>query len=300
MYIRDFKGILEDIRYIVSAPVVNLMLLFGFLLLVISFLKFDGITAFSFVRNPNWVMLIIGIVLLIGGPVIFVITREDRRINKRATIQKGISFSFNGVSVNLKVGKIQEIPQLSKNSAVVLPANTAFIDDCITDEKSALGAFFLKFYPDRIPDVSKVMEEQLQQQGYQKDNSGFYPLGATIILPPAFDTPAKCIITASTIRKEQVGIRAEPSGICECIKQMFMITSDKKIEKLYMPILGSGHGGLEINDALRFLVLAIKYYSQFFHHIRSVEVVVTETDAPRLKDVYRLQYMMLLEARKKQ
>ncbi len=299
MFIKDAKDIVKNISDIVTAPAVNIMLLLGFLLVALSFCRVNNVEGFSFTSSPIWVLIIFGCLLLLGSPIMFIFTREDRRINKKVTIQKGVSFSLNQLSVNLMVGKIQEISPLAKGSAVVLPANSSFIDDCITDEKSALGAFFLKFHPDKIPRAANDIEEQLRKQGCQKEDNGLYPLGTTIILPQEYDTPAKCILTASTIREAKTGIRAEPSSICESIKQVFMITSDKKIEKLYIPILGSGHGGLEINNALLFLVLAMNYYSKSFHHLRAVDVIVTEADASKLKDVYRLQYISFLETRQK-
>lgn len=298
--LENFKGWLEDVRSIVNAPVVNIMLLFGFLLVVLSFLRLDGLETLSLTGTPNLIMLVIGIILLFGGPVLFVFTRENRRINKKVTIKKGLSFLFDKLSVHLRAGKIQEVPELNKDSAVVLPANTTFIDDCITDPKSALGAFFLKFYPDKIPEIaSQTIEKELEKQGYQKDEDNSYPPGTTIVLPPEYHMPAKCIITASTIRKERVGIWAFPSTICECVRQIFETTADKKIEKLHMPVLGSGHGGLDINDALLFLLLALKYYSKRYHHIKLVNIIVAPTDVSKLKDIYRLQYLSFLEVREK-
>lgn len=252
----------------------------------------------------SWVRTIVGgaIATIIAGLVLYYFRRfeEYRRINKKATVKKGISLKFNNTTVNLKEGEIQNVEITNKNSAVVLPANTTFIDDCITDPKSTLGAFFLKFYPDKIPTrVSEDIEKELRKQHYKKDKNGSYPPGTTIILPKEYDTPAKCIITASTIRKEKVGIVAYPSTICECIRQIFEITADKKIERIYMPVIGSGHGGLDINDALLFILLSIKYYSKRYHHIKTVDILITPEDVPRLKDVYRLQYLSLLEVKEK-
>jgi len=90
--LKDFKGYLEDVRYIVNAPVLNIMLLIGFLCVVLSFLRLDGLKTISLTRTPNWIMLIIGIILLFGALIIFVFTREDRRINKKVTIEKGDFF----------------------------------------------------------------------------------------------------------------------------------------------------------------------------------------------------------------
>jgi hypothetical protein len=289
MFTTDIKEILGHIKGIAYAPVVNVLLLFGFLLVIFSFLSFDGIENVSFTGQPKLVMLILGIVLLIGSSLMYVFTRSSsERTGKKLTIKEGMSFSFNQFTINLKVGRIQEISGVNKNSAVILPANTTFVDDCITDEKSALGAFFLKFYPEKISKISEDIERQLQQQRYQKDEDNSYPPGATIILPEEYNTPAKSVMTASTIRKEKVGIWSSPSTICECIRQIFEITADKKIEKLYTPVLGSGHGGLDINDALHFLILSLKYYAKLYHHIKTIEIVVVESDIRKVKDIDKL------------
>jgi O-acetyl-ADP-ribose deacetylase (regulator of RNase III) len=253
--------------------------------------------------NP-WIITIIGgaIATIIAGLALYYFRRfeEYRRINKKATVQKGIVLKFNNLSIDIKEGEIQNIGTVNRNSAVILPANTTFIDDCITDAKSALGAFFLKHYSDKIPQkVSEDIEKALENFGYKKDEDGSYPPGTTIILPKEYNTPAKCIIAASTIRKEKVGIMAYPSTICECIRQIFEITADKKVERIYMPVIGSGHGGLDMNDALLFILLNLKYYSKRYHHIKSVEILVTPEDALKLKDAYRLQYLSLLEAKEK-
>jgi len=79
-----------------------------------------------------------------------------------------------------------------------------------------------------------------------------------------------------------------PNTICECIRQVFEITADKKIERLYMPVLGSGHGGLDINDAMLFFILSLKYYSKTFHHIKTVDIMVMGSDVKKLKDINRL------------
>ncbi|OYD17267.1 hypothetical protein CH330_00575 [candidate division WOR-3 bacterium JGI_Cruoil_03_51_56] len=292
---KDIEKITENLRRILNAPTVNMLVFFGILLIVFSFFTFDGLKNFTLTSSPRFPMFIIGCILTLGGVTIFILTREERRINKKARIEDGIPIKSGRILVKLKIGKIQEILGLDETTAVALPANTTFIDDCITDANSALGAFFLKHYPNKISKVTQDIERQLERLGHQKNENGLYSPGTTIILPPEYDIPAKAIITASTIRKEISGIRAEPSTVCECIRQIFMITADKKISKLYIPILGSGHGGLDINEALLFLVVAIKHYSKYYHHLKSIDIIVNENDVPKLKDIYRLQYLMLLE-----
>jgi len=292
--IKDFKEMTENIRYIFNAPIVNILVIFGLLLIVLSFFSFDGIKNITLTASPKWIMLIIGCVLALSGLATFILAREERRINKKAKIKEGLTIKLGRTSVNLRVGKIQEISGMDKTGAVALPANTTFIDDCITDKNSALGAFMLDRYPDKISEITKVIGKTLETSGASKNSDNTYPPGTTIILPPPYDTPVNTLITAATIRKEIAGIKAEPSTICECIQHIFMITSDKKISKIRMPVLGSGHGGLEINAALLFLMLSIRHYASHYHHVKSIDIIVTENDAKRLKDIYRLQYLTLL------
>jgi O-acetyl-ADP-ribose deacetylase (regulator of RNase III) len=197
-------------------------------------------------------------------------------------------------TVNLKIGKIQDRSGLDKQTAVILPVNTSFIDDCIRDENSTTGAYILEFYSDKVSELPQIMIEQLKKYGYKQKENGTYEPGTTILLPSPYDIPAKVLMTASTLRKEKVGIKAEPSTICECIRKIFEFTSDKKISKFRMPVLGSGHGGLDINEALLFLVHAVKYYSErVYHHVKQIDIVIRDEDTTRLKDVY-MQHLMLL------
>jgi len=287
----DFTRVLEFLRDIVNAPTYNIVILFGSLFILLSFCCFDGITNFSLMTSPNWIMLIIGLTLTLGGLVSYVglnmATGGRSRRFKMAKIKEGLKLKLGRTIVNLKIGKIQDKMGLDSDTAVVLPVNNTFIDDCIRDRNSATGAYILEFYPDRVSELPRIMGEQLEKLGYKKAENGTYAPGTTILLPPPYDSPAKILMTASATRKEKVGIRTEPSFICECIRKIFEFTSDKKISKLRTPILGSGHGGLDINEALLLLILTIKHYStHIYHHIKQVDIIIRSEDAAKLKEVY--------------
>jgi hypothetical protein len=273
----------------------KLLVVVGLVLIVLSFLAFDGVRNVTLAESPKWTMFITGSILTLLGLVAYILSKERISINRKARIESGLTMKFNRTSVNLGIGKIQEISRGDDTVAVVLPANTTFMDDCIKDKNSALGAYMLSQYPDKISEVTEAIGRTLEALGVSKNSDNSYPAGTTIILPPPYNTPVNILITAATIRKEGVGIWAEPSTICQCIQHIFMITSAKKISKLRMPVLGSGHGGLEINAALLFLMLSIKHYASRSHHVKSIDIVVTENDAKRLKDIYKLQYLAQLK-----
>ena len=138
------------------------------------------------------------------------------------------------------------------------------------------------------------MNEQLEKLGYRKTGNGTLTPGTTILLPSPYDTPAKVLMTASTFREEKVGIKAEPNIICDCVGKIFEFTADKKISKFRMPVLGSGHGGLDINEALALLMISIKYYSEnSFHHVKQTEIIIMENDISKLRECC-IQYFATL------
>jgi hypothetical protein len=63
-------------------------------------------------------------------------------------------------------------------------------------------------------------------------------------------------------------------AIALTIKNIFEITADKKIDLLILPVIGSGHGGLEIDFSLNFMLFNIKYYIQNYHHIKNIKIII--------------------------
>jgi hypothetical protein len=235
----------------------------------------------------GWVLALCG---FIYAGLNIVVGERGRRL-KMAKIKDGLKLKLAQTTVNLKTGKIQDASGLDRDTAVVLPVNTAFIDNCIRDKNSATGAYILEFYADKVSAIPEIMSKQLEKFGHRKNENGTYAPGTTILLPSPYDTPAKVLMTASTIKKEKIGIISSPTNICECIRNCFELTADKKISKFRMPILGSGHGGLDINDALLILMLTINYYSRIHHHIKQIDLVAVESDIEKLKEA-SIQYFM--------
>ena len=58
MFVKDAKDMIKNIRDIVTAPVVNIMLLCGFLSVVLSFCRVNNVEGFSFTSGPIWILFI--------------------------------------------------------------------------------------------------------------------------------------------------------------------------------------------------------------------------------------------------
>lgn len=197
--------------------------------------------------------------------------------------------------IRLVKGNIQETTGLGRECAIMLPANTTFMDDCITDKNSALGAYFLENYPGRNEEALSAMQKELEARGYSRNHEGDYPPGATIMMPAPFDSPVKLIISGTTVRHREEGINAEPSSIAEAIRKAFALTADMKVSRLRMPILGSGHGGMSLADAINLIVYTTKHYIGKHHHVKLVELVVREADASKLRLINAGRHVVVVE-----
>lgn len=177
----------------------------------------------------------------------------------------------------------------------MLCANTTFIDECVADKHSTFGAFNLAHCPDKIQELREYVKKQLELIKCQQDADGTYPLGTTINLSAFYQKiPAKVFLAASTSKKKAVGFKANPTSICECVRQIFEITADQRISSLRMPVLGSGHGTLPINSALLLQLSSIKHYFTLFSHIKFINIIVLEKDAGEIPDyIKNLQYTTL-------
>lgn len=66
------KDIFKYIRDVVTAPVINILLLFSFIAVILSFCRFNKAEGFSFAPTPIWLLLIIGVLLLGASLLIFI------------------------------------------------------------------------------------------------------------------------------------------------------------------------------------------------------------------------------------
>jgi len=181
-----------------------------------------------------------------------------------------------------------------RNSAIVLPANTTFVDDCAADRRTAMGAFFTERFPEEIGGLPALLKEILNYKGIRPVEDGQYEPATTVLLPDRFAKPERVVVTASTTRIAKAGITSTPYIICRCVEEILKITADERVDTLYMPILGSGHGGVERGMALMFLLLSILHFSKFHHYIHKVHIVVHPKDVDALNDSKEFRQILAL------
>ncbi|MCD4792924.1 MAG: macro domain-containing protein [Bacteroidales bacterium] len=249
----------DYISKLTELPVHVISILLGSVFVIGSLIKISG-KSVIFPTDVNILLLIIGVSLLIIGFVFYLGTFLFIRKKKNPRIK-------------IIKGNLTEFNEFSKNSAVVLPVNTSFIDDCVNDKKSALGSFLDKNHPNKLEEFVIDTKIELDNLNHKKDEKGNYKPGTTIILSSKYDCPAKCILTATTIKKEKTGFYSSPEIIMECIKEIFEETADKRIDTLFLPVIGSGHGGLEIKQAIDLLIIGFNFWLSKKHHIKNINII---------------------------
>lgn len=291
------KAALDTLRAVIAAPVLNLVAVVGLLLLVASFCDVQHDHALGFtLRNagPEPWRASVGL-LLVGVSLLLSRTPRSERVDRKVNLVSGMQLVFGRLEVRIKVGRIEDLAGVTSATAVVLPANTSFLDSCIEDPRSAFGAFVQEHYAQKVQALRAAIQHGLPPLPDGDNSPKNWPPGTTVLLPPPFDAPIRLLVTGATIAAPGSPIRAEPSTVSECVRQILEATCDKKISHLRMPVIGAGHGGLDLLDAALFIVIALRHYERRFHHVRLVEVLVREQDAPRLREAYRLRYLMRLQ-----
>lgn len=242
----------------------------------ISFATYEKVIRFP-TFCPNWIIFSVGGMLIIIGVVLYIVSGKSNKTLKYKTTIK-----FYSTILTIKIGNLQDEKDLENNCVFILPANTSFADDCVTDKNSALGAFFNKHHSDKIPQFNQKIKTILAEKKIQPTESVHYAPATVLMLPDEFSIKAKIILVASSKRNEGEGFYTDPAIISDSIQNIFKETSDKRISTFLFPIIGSGHAGLEITNALNLLILCIKHHSKKFNHIRNVIIFVRECDRQKI------------------
>lgn len=288
------KDMLSDAKAVLLAPLTNILCVGGVILLLASFVDYDKMQGLTLHGKVHWPMVASGFLLIAAGWVLFFLTHTVPGTRTKLDYAKGVVIKRGNLTILIKTGEIQTIQNTTRNSAIVLPANTTFVDDCAADRRTAMGSFFTERFPEEIGGLPALFKEMLDSNGIRPGENGQYATGTTILLPERFAKPAKVVVTASTIRTSGAGIVSTPHIICNCAEEILRITADQRVDTLHLPILGSGHGGVDRGMALLFLLLAMLHFSKSYHHIRKVHIVVHPKDVTGLNQSKELRQILSL------
>jgi O-acetyl-ADP-ribose deacetylase (regulator of RNase III) len=277
------------LQSIIDASLDKLLLIAGF---VFTVLAFDPVRYsnkawdFSLKPSPNLFLFVPGSVLL--GFFLWWKHREQHFYGASAKkIEGGYQLQFRSDhSISVATGKIEDFAG-GEHAAVVLPANTSFDDQCIRDSRTALGSFFLKHFPNGIAEIQDLIRAAAKEvTGKTKKTFCAASPGTAILLDKPLGSALRIIVTPVTTADPEHGISADTVSLISAVKQVFKLACQNRISSLTLPVMGTGHGGLDFKAALSLLLVQCvnSIEHEGAHHVREVKIIVFDPEK-KLKDV---------------
>jgi len=281
---------LKNITDFLQQSVDKILLLLSGIFLLISFLDMsvkDGKWSGGVNACPHCWPFLIGVVFLVLFGICY--WRSNRAV-KIDAIGKGVVAKIGKEhTIRIVTGSIQDI-NAEPHAVIVLPSNTTFDDMCINDGRSSLGAFFKKRFPTGI-DAAKIqiIDEVGKTCGYAVTHERPAPIGTIAHLRNPLGSSYVLFITAVTCFTQGV-ITSDAVAITTALKNIFKTAACERYSKIFMPVIGTGHGGVNFNAAL-FLILAAfiqECADGNAHLVKELTVVIHDPKANKMTFVKKL------------
>jgi len=231
---------------------------------------------------PLWLRLVIIVIVLLSYWGYKLYQWKTTKINgftfKRITNDKysmNINLGGNHI-INIVYGKINNFQEYDKKTLVILPANDKFDDKCIEDTDSVLGSFVCSLYPNGNEDFKNNIRKELEK----RKNTKSFSIGECILSSVRSSVSEFKIGIVAVTHKEKNNIFAYSENVILAFKGIHEKMKEEQITKVYMPLLGSGHGGL--NTELSLICLLISAIEQIRkskgNMLRDVNIVIYKRD----------------------
>ena len=272
--------------FFTKSPIHLTIFLIGIFLLISPFISYNnnGLK----VQIPDWIS-IIGIIIIAISFFMMAINLFDK--SNKPILQKAIyTKKINDTTISLMKGIIEDSPFQSEHSGIVIPVDGKFSTDCFSDRKTVAYSIFSKYHLTKIKEIKTYIEAVLKNNNFFKNNN-YYERGTTIILPDAYNTPSKIILTVTAVFSSSGKKETNPEFISSCINKVFSITRENRIDTLLFPVIGSGRGDMTFRDALINIVSNLSYYLKHFNHVKMIYIYFL----PKDKEIINSKVKKILE-----
>jgi hypothetical protein len=203
--------------------------------------------------------------------------------------------TVNGCEIRVENGRIEDYARAS-DVAIVLPCNEYFDDLCVSDSRSALGAYVTRVFDGRTAAFISLMDHEcrkklgpgIEQQKTDVQRAASFGAGRCVLLTRPLDHSVPIALVSTTTQRGGQGLSARISYLFDGMRELAARLADERINKVVMPILGGGHGGIDKPLALVGLLLAVAEvarYGQGSQRLKRVTIVVFRRDANSDPDV---------------
>lgn len=240
----------------------------GIALIVLSALTF-GYSLFSTANRSD-----------IGAGVDLARVKED----------EGALWTFvSGCEIRVVSGRI-EIHEGAPGFAIVLPCNEYFDDRCVDDTRSALGAYANRAFEGQVETFVSLMKNECRKKlgpGVERQKTGderaeSFGVGRCILLTKPLGRSVPVALVSTTTQRDGEGLASRISYLFDGMRELITCLANARINEIVMPLLGSGHGGLDPPLALVGLLAAIAEaarYGQGAQRLKKVTIVLFKRDS---------------------
>lgn len=263
-------------------------LIFSFLFLFFGIFKVNDASKFliDIRQNVSIPALIIGSVFLVISVVIYFELGVDlfnlNAVKIKCLKNDGLCVQIERSCIFVHFNRLEEVDKKS-DVVVVLPANEYFDDECIRDKKSSLGAYIDKNFKNQIDEFQKSVRHVLAEKSFpstlqkKKEDETLqnsYGVGTCLLLTKPINSSENILLVSVTEQRAGLGLYSNISFVYKAVNEIYKKVVDNRIRDVYIPLLGSGHGGLNKRVAFLALVTAFAELMKKDGKINSLNIVV--------------------------
>ena len=285
------------IQAIMKQPYSVIALLLGVILVAISTTTIDKNFVWTHEPKTLWLALL-GIALTSFSIVIFLL---ERWLSASKDIGRGVDLSLvreakgvystevAGCEIRVAYGRLEEHAK-DPNTAVVLPCNEYFDDRCVEDTRSALGAYVNAVFQGQVEQFVALMTGEAHRKfgpGSERQKGEgqvaiSYGVARCMILTAPLGRKTTVALLSTTTQRVGEGLHSRISYLFDGMRDLVSCLGSTRVNEVVMPVLGSGHGGVDPPLAFVGLLGAIAEaarYAQGSQRIRKVTIIVFKSDS---------------------
>lgn len=199
-----------------------------------------------------------------------------------------VSAQVSGCEITAVTGRIEDF-SIADQTAVVLPCNEYFDDECAFDTRSALGAYVNRTFSGRVQDFMSHVKSECDsrlgpgtmRQKKERECALSYGAGRALLIRRALGSTVSIALLSTTTQRAGQGLAAKASFVFEAMCELVTRLVDERINQIVIPILGAGHGGMDPSTAFVVLVLALAEAIRYVpgRPLRSATIINFQKDA---------------------
>ena len=221
-----------------------------------------------------------------------------------------LSTKVSGCEIRVVSGRLEEYPSTA-GSVVVLPCNEYFDDECVDDTRSALGAYVNRAFEGQVPAFVSLMKEECrkrlgpgqEQQKTDEERALSFGIGRCVLLKKPLGRAVPVALLSTTTQREGEGLSSRISYLFEGMRELLVRLANERINEIVMPLMGSGHGGLDPPLALVGLLGAVAEAARYglgAQRPKNVTIILFRRDtnsAPQVDQVVVRRALALIGSR---